>query len=266
MSRSRVAVFAAIAIAVLAACSFGSDHLPTGQSSVNVNGGKLAYWCEGSGSPTVVIKQGLFRNPLPEFDEDDWYGWGSALRGISDFTHVCVYNRRGVPRSDPLALDVVRTCQDHADDLLAFVETLGLPEQIVLVGHSWGGLDIQLFALQHLDRVFALVLVDSSHPQGSEFIGFRAAASPEWVDIPQSEDSFDGVANLRDIPVVVLSQGTYLEATASQAETWADLQADLTGLSSNSQHIVLPDSGHLVMIDRPDAIVEAVRAVIDQMP
>ena len=32
------------------------------------------------------------------------------------------------------------------------------------------------------------------------------------------------------------------------------------------QHIALPDSGHLVMIDRPDAIVEAVRAGIDQMP
>ena len=42
MGRLGVAVLAAIAIAVLAACSVGSDRLPTGQSSVDVNGGELA--------------------------------------------------------------------------------------------------------------------------------------------------------------------------------------------------------------------------------
>jgi len=44
---------------------------------------------------------------------------------------------------------------------------------------------------------------------------------------------------------------------------WAALQTDLLNLSVNAELIVLSDSGHIVEVDRPDAIADAVRGVID---
>ena len=109
--------------------------------------------------------------------------------------------------------------------------------------------------------------MDSSHPQGSEILGpFPGASSPEWVDIPESENILGGMADLGSVPLIVISQGRFTGATESQATAWAELQVDLTRLSSNSQHIVVPDSGHLVMIDRPDVIVDAVKTIVDQIP
>src|SRR5262249_14602208 len=45
-----------------------------------------------------------------------------------------------------------------------FVRDLGVPPPHVLVGHSLGGLYMQLFARLHPDEVAGLVLVDPTHP------------------------------------------------------------------------------------------------------
>jgi pimeloyl-ACP methyl ester carboxylesterase len=270
MGRSGVAVLAAIAVAVLAACSVGSDRLPTGQSSVNVNGGELAFWCEGSGSPTVVIEQGLFGQRAP-FDPGDWYGWAQPLLDISEFTHVCVYNRRGVPDSDPVEDEEIRTIQDQVDDLHALVETLGLGQPLVMVGHSWGGLLVQLFTAQHLDSVAGLVLVDSTHRSQNEVFDVAPPdpMTPEWVDIAKSMALAGTVSDLGDLPLIVLDAGLLHSTGSEEDETnikkKRDLQKDLATLSTNSEYILLTDSGHNMMIYRPDAIVDAVQTIVDKV-
>jgi pimeloyl-ACP methyl ester carboxylesterase len=44
---------------------------------------------------------------------------------------------------------------------------------------------------------------------------------------------------------------------------WLDLQNDMASWSSRSTHRVLNDAGHFVQLDRPDAVVAAVREVVD---
>ena len=41
-------------------------------------------------------------------------------------------------------------------------------------------------------------------------------------------------------------------------------QADLATLSTTAEHITLTDSGHFVMVDRPDAILDALLAMINE--
>lgn len=263
-----LAVVGVLAVAPIAGCSDDSP-LPMGQGTSEANGVNLSYWCVGSGSPTVMIEQGLADQYLPEFDPDDWYGWAIPLHDISQLTHVCVYNRRGWPGSNPVESVVTRTSQDHVDDLRSLIDALGLGPPLVMVGHSFGGLDLQLFTSQHPDLVAGLVLVDSNHWRGSEYFDSRGVAGvvfrPEWVDILESEDLVRTVSDLGDIPLVVISQGQFVGASESEAQAWAELQADLATLSTNSEHIVLADSGHLVMIDRPDAIVDAVSTILQQI-
>jgi len=46
-------------------------------------------------------------------------------------------------------------------------------------------------------------------------------------------------------------------------EAWKTMQEDLASWSSHSRHEVLPDAGHYIQFDRPDAVVAAVRSVAE---
>ena len=71
------------------------------------------------------------------------------------------------------------------------------------------------------------------------------------------------------MPVFVLSAGRddfedEKEASAAtQRAQAARGQADLATLSSNARHLVAANSGHLIQLDEPDLVVEAIRQVID---
>jgi pimeloyl-ACP methyl ester carboxylesterase len=264
-----------VLLAMVAGCSSNPEQT-VGRGMVEVDGAGLSYWCAGSGSPSVLIEQGLFGRARPRFGgEDDWYGWSEALLDISGFTHVCVYNRRGVTDSDPVETGAIRTIQDQTDDLVAFIDTLGIEGPLVLVGHSWGGLMIQQFAEQHLDMVAGLVLVDSTHPRTFEMFDMLdivppPPSPPEWIDIARSAELVGALGDLGDLPVVVLAAGLFPGATDSEEDQRGiqiseTLQRDLTSLSADSEITILKDSNHQIMIDRPDAIVEAVRTIIERI-
>lgn len=73
-------------------------------------------------------------------------------------------------------------------------------------------------------------------------------------------------------PIVVLTAGTGPSLPGASddlnrvmRETWLTLQAELAALSSRSDHRVIDGAGHNIHGDRPDALVEAVRDVLDQV-
>jgi pimeloyl-ACP methyl ester carboxylesterase len=270
----RRAVYVAVCLVVLslvAGCAREVEQ-PVGRGLVEVDGAGLSYWCAGSGSPSVLIEQGMIGNYLWFGGEDYWYGWSEPLLDIATFTHVCIYNRRGYADSDPVEAGAIRTIQDQTDDLVVFIDTLDIEGPLVFVGHSWGGLMVQQLAKQHLDMVAGLVLVDSSHPRmfGSYGPIPTERLPPEWIDLPRTAEIVGALADLGDVPIVVLaadrsSWGTGSEEDQRNIEIAEALQRDLTSLSSNSEITILTNSGHLVMIDQPDAIVEAVRTIIDRI-
>jgi len=58
-----------------------------------------------------------------------------------------------------------------------------------------------------------------------------------------------------DMPVIVLSAGR-------QTEEWKRGQAELDGLTDRTRREVIPDSWHSIHIYRPDAVVKAVRTIL----
>lgn len=91
----------------------------------------------------------------------DWWSkfWPEVAR---DF-NARAYNRPGYGRSEPGAEP--RDGAHVVSDLRRLLEGQRLPKPYVLVGHSIGGLYMQLSARQHPDEVLALILVDSTHPE-----------------------------------------------------------------------------------------------------
>ncbi|QJD85993.1 alpha/beta fold hydrolase [Cohnella herbarum] len=97
------------------------------------------------------------------------------------------------------------------------------------------------------------------------------------------EDSLREAGTFRtlgSLPLAVLSRGkpwsafSETERTASgltreqfdHAEAaWASMQAEQAGWSSNSTHQVLADSSHVMQLERPDAIIAAIKDVVGKI-
>ena len=101
--------------------------------------------------------------------------WASLLPVLARDFDVVAYDARGHGLSD--APDSAYSADELADDLLAFVDALGL-ERPVLVGHSMGGNTIGWAALKQPDLSRALVFEDSAIPPPPP----PAGPTPEQLD------------------------------------------------------------------------------------
>lgn len=118
---------------------------------IDVGGHRLHYLDMGKGGPTVVLDSGLGCSMLD---------WCYVQPEVARFTRVCTYDRAGYGWSEPGPGP--RSAQRIVDELLTMLKSADIPAPYVLVGHSLGGLHMQLFARQHPELVAGLVLVDSS--------------------------------------------------------------------------------------------------------
>jgi pimeloyl-ACP methyl ester carboxylesterase len=150
-------VIALIAVLALAGGSYeaiaaGGDakaYPPPGQL-VDVGGYRLHIQCMGSGSPTVVLDAGLGGSSLD---------WNLVQGDLSQTTRVCAYDRAGMGWSE--AGPQPRTPERIARELYTLLTNAGIDGPYVLVGHSLGGKNIRMFALQRPELVAGMVLVDA---------------------------------------------------------------------------------------------------------
>jgi pimeloyl-ACP methyl ester carboxylesterase len=119
---------------------------------IDVGGRRLHLWCFGQGSPTVVFDSGLGGTAF------DWY---AVLRDVSGFTTACAYDRAGMGYSD--AGPSPRTSRRIAGELAELVRRSETKLPVVLVGWSYGGLFVRVYAAEHESQVAGLLLVDAAN-------------------------------------------------------------------------------------------------------
>ncbi len=125
---------------------------PAPGTMVDVGGYRLHLWCTGQTGPTVVFDAGLGGSSLD---------WGFVQPEVGTFARACSYDRAGMGWSD--SGPSPRTSAQIVNDLHVLVRNARLPEPIILVGHSFGGYNIRLFAAKYHKEVSGMVLVDASH-------------------------------------------------------------------------------------------------------
>jgi non-heme chloroperoxidase len=86
---------------------------------------------------------------------DSWRSYELLLERLPDFLHAYALTQRGHGDADRPATGY--RPEDHADDLRAFLDAVGL-DAAVVVGHSGGSYTAQRFAVDHPERTLALVL------------------------------------------------------------------------------------------------------------
>ena len=118
---------------------------------VDIGGYKLHAICKGKGMPTVVLDAGMGCDAL---------SWAAVQEGVSQFAHVCSYDRAGYGWSDesPKA----RTSVNIVEELHALLQAMDVKPPYILVGHSFGGANVQLYAKTYPDEVFGLGSVEFS--------------------------------------------------------------------------------------------------------
>ena len=123
----------------------------------DIGGRHIRLACQGSGYPTVVIDAALGTAPV----EDS--AWQKIASKTAAVTRVCLYDRAGLGGSDRNNKPVI-TSLDSATDMARALKVAGLNGPFLIVGHSIGGLNAQVFASVYPSEVAGLVLVSTTHP------------------------------------------------------------------------------------------------------
>src|SRR4029077_14893887 len=85
--------------------------------------------------------------------------WSAVQRTLGRTTRTCAYDRAGLGNS--LAMPGVHDAGDEIADLQRLLDHAHLAPPYVLVGHSYGGLLVRLFAHAHPHQTAGGGLVDS---------------------------------------------------------------------------------------------------------
>jgi pimeloyl-ACP methyl ester carboxylesterase len=117
---------------------------------VEQSGVRLFYTIDGVGPPMLLV-HGLGA------DSDDWV-W--HIPAFSDGYQVVAVDLRGHGHSGVPARGY--TVREYVTDLVALLDAAAL-DRVIGVGHSFGGLLVAALAIEHPERVAALVEVDPAY-------------------------------------------------------------------------------------------------------
>jgi len=229
--------------------STGAGQAAAGRM-VDVGGHRLYLACRGTGTPTVVLENGL---------GEDTPSWAWIVKDVARATRVCVYDRagQGWSESAPGPQDGVQV----AADLHTLLERAAVPGPYVLAGHSVGGTYALTFAARYPRQVAGMVLLDSSTPRQFTALPDYPAAYSSARRLSALLPPLARVGLLRlvgagafdGLPPQPRSQELALAATAREASSqraeWSQLPAvfaqaqALTGLGGKPLIVVTAERG-----------------------
>ncbi|MDH3376783.1 MAG: alpha/beta hydrolase [Gammaproteobacteria bacterium] len=227
---------------------------------------KVAYAGKGEGSPIIVLESGMGPSMTT---------WAPIFENLSQITRVFAYNRPGYGRST--LNKVPTTARELAEQLHQNLISTGHAPPYLLVGHSAGGLYVNVFARMYPEEVVGVVLIDSTHPSQFEyfrkerpvlhtaFITTTAIGNTAYEAsiLKNIHTEFASIEPFPNIPLVVLTaEKSSLFETAKMRKKWVEFQEDLANMSTHSTHKVVLGSGHFIHKDNPQLVIEEITRLI----
>jgi proline iminopeptidase len=145
-----------VVLASLAAAAGSRAQEPTEGYIVTPDKVRIFYKIVGTGTDTLVVVHGGPGNSLESIRSD--------FEPLAKNRRMIYYDQRGQGRSQLITDGKKLGYQQHVADLEAVRQHFKL-EKMALLGNSWGGLLISLYAVAHLDRVERMILDSSASPR-----------------------------------------------------------------------------------------------------
>jgi pimeloyl-ACP methyl ester carboxylesterase len=252
---------------------------------------KLFYQLQGKGSPLVILDVGA---------GESFRSWTSVVAEVAKETAVLVYDRAGYGRSEPGPPP--RDARSETVDLWALLQKAALRGPYVLVGHSLGGLNMQVFGHDHPEAVAGMVLCDppprdwlagGSFPKLRQLFVrtvdeiTRAAERAERSDDPaersrapflrtlssEHREMFGSTAKqVLSIPsfgtmrMIVIAAGRSSPAFGEEADAfqkyWIEESRKLSLLSTAGEFVLAEHSGHQIHRDAPGLVLAAIKKLV----
>ena len=228
---------------------------------VDVGGHSLYVNCTGRGGPTVILEAALANTSAT---------WAAIQPEIARFTTVCSYDRAGLGRSEASPTYPL-TAQSSVDELRTLLKNAGIRGPYVLVGHSYGGWLVQLFARQDGGRrVTGVVLVDATpldQPAIDDRFGRptpRPEQIPEPVDLRASSQQLLSAPPFPQVPLDVLRRTVFPPTFPAEfRQILIERQEAASRLSCRGRLIVAEGAGHFIHRDRPDLVIASIERVVE---
>jgi pimeloyl-ACP methyl ester carboxylesterase len=230
---------------------------PAREALVTVGSDRLHVETIGESGPTVVFEAGL---------GNDSTTWKSVAGPIAAFARVVLYDRLGLGESAQLKdTRATITADQVASRLHALLTAADIHPPYILVGHSLGGLYMQMFARKYPKEVSGIVLLESSSTEAPSELKTRAKLVPgtaaylEQEGVAESNRQVRNAGPFPDVPLTVIAATDHGPYFREWEPTLMRLQQQLAALSPQGSLIVAQGSGHDVQLDRPETVIEAVK-------
>ncbi|EEK45462.1 MULTISPECIES: alpha/beta hydrolase [Bacillus cereus group] len=180
---------------------------------------------KGSSKQTVVIQTGMTCS---------FYDWLPIIEKLSQHFTVVSYHRPGYGKSE--LGNYSRTTLQVTKELHLLLQKLDIHEPIILIGHSYGGLCAQHFAMLHEDKLQALILVDSTSMNLHRLdelhlpISDQTDSDDMWLQKYNTYSKMDVDMLSNELKPILANQSrqyiefstspTLYKATASELSTW----------------------------------------------
>lgn len=265
------ALAAAWATATAPEAPNAASTLPSETKVVPVDSSTMALHLSGSGKVAIILEAG---------SGGDHRNWSSVQPLLSRLGHVVSYDRldyRGSGRSNR-----PRTAVVIAEQLREGLRRARVDPPFVLVGHSYGGDLMRVFASQYPNEIRGMVLVD---PPMEDFYTRATVEAPQAylaaLEDALTHDDKNASETLkreylayetsmlqtrlaRPLPgskIVLISAGKQLENSAALRRIWLEEQTEWAK-KVGARHIVV-NTGHNIPKERPQAVVDAVRSLLE---
>lgn len=197
----------------LLATKIDEYRYPSPGEMVDVGGYSLHLYCMGEGgAQTIVMDSGLGGTVLD---------WQLVQPEVAKFARVCTYDRAGMGWSEPSTQP--RTSQQIVKELHTLLGNAGVEGPYVLIGHSFGGTNMQVYASQYPDEVAGMVLVDSAL-EDEEAITLTKSLQPSPV-------------LLKILATIGVTRLPYTLGGEAPGQTSPDLVDEQAAISSHRKHI-----------------------------
>jgi len=267
-----------IGLACLSSCDKNDDKLNVSfnENSVQLSTHKLeTYNVETNSKYLIIFESGL---------GDDHSVWQSnnVAEKISKKMDVVLYDRGGYGKStvdnNPRNIERLRS------ELEQVIDKYANGRKVILVGHSLGGLIIRDYAIKNPGRIAGLLFVDPSHEnynqpsQSVEDLIYNSFSSSYGVNFGGTKEVRELIEdfaytsllpNLPNVPVIVLTSMKQDQANKTSDETynktredWYNAHDQLKNGVTDFTHIQTTKSGHYIMKEEPDLIVNNIDLLI----
>jgi len=203
-------------------------------------------------------------------------GWDKVLDAVSPAATVFAYNRPGYGHSE--ATGAPRDGATIVAQLRSTLRQKGLAPPYVLVGHSLGGLYMQLFARRYPEEVKGLVLVDALYPRvvkkpadfpfytrAGKWLFFSRTVRDEIDRIHETGEIVAALPRIDDKPIIRLVNRP-LSSTAIAVDFGAfnfdeGTRAFVRGLYPKAKTVVA-DASHQMQVTHPTIVAAAIREIL----